>query len=1787
MPASEKTWRNTRLLHRIFAATSLLMLFATIVMFAKDHARPWKTYQRTARRVNLKLTAWRKLQFETESAVTERHALQAELQLAKAGPIDLNAIDQFIVLLERDHQARKEPAPALSRLKQQAEAFNAERAKTGIDGDTTKGPFAAFTKALGQVGDLRDQLAQARAKLKQAEQTGDEAKEKAASERVAQLEQRLQAAREALEAARAERKQALTRLATQRQAVIDELAAHIRGARFREDNALKAKQFETADLDAARADVGLALRDGKPMETIHRLEAKVKEIKAKVDQLELAYQVAQATRTDLEHQLAQLVARQIDIEKKLSDNLADLDRLNRQIKDERSTFFVNGLWPGKKWLELPILDAFNSPLTIDNLWADDLEQPMGSFSRTRRFDRCTTCHKSIDKSMPGTADVPAFEPAEEVDFLIRFDGGDEESGDTESAAAVQQELAAILGEAISTSVPENERELRRTVGIILADEGLIATRDVTVQFVQPRSPAARAEFDLVGGNRWQTTATELRSFPLQPHRELRPAEVVILVDAFPTESDLRLTLRGNGGETIFKLPAETEAEQALAAFKQAGAQISVVPQLEGENIVLRSVDVGPDAFVALSAEGSSAAAFLEALSNTAAFGVDLRPPPVIPGLKVGDVLLMINDDPVPNRNWAVQRLMDAARSGETLRLRVRRGLAHPFATHPKLDLFLGSLSPHKKADFACTICHLGQGSATDFKWASHTPNSPEQETDWRNRLGWFNNAHWIYPMLPKRFAESGCIQCHHDVVELEPSEQFPEPPAPKLMHGYHLIRKYGCYGCHEINGFAGPGKRQGPDLRLEPNFYGAAQQFRGVADSGYDKLTSEERRWIDDLIAHPERDAVRHRIVEMIERDAQLAAANRSAQDSDAEAAKDSNDNEPSQQARFSTEVHTKIASLLKDVDTPGTLRRAGPALRYVGKKLSRDFLFDWIDNPKRFRPSTKMPRFFGNHGHLDPASRTKGEELGKVEVAGIVEYLLGYSQPFEYLDPPQGITPVKTSEEKNEQIARGKIEFERCLACHTHGDFPDIAEFRGDNEIVQGPDLTYLGDKFDTDQGRRWLYSWVKQPMRYHVRTFMPELFLDPITHKDADGKVTGVTDPAADIVAYLINSKREAYQPAPYQFNDKSLDALALENLKERFHWTKAEQYLKEGIPASLQSSLKGAELELVISAADQNAAKQNGDVFAKLLKEKKLRYIGRKALSKYGCFGCHDIPGFEDAKPIGTGLADWGVKETSKLAFEHILEYVEHGHGHAASSSRGHDGQDDADHVTSGPIETPPAFFLKQLESHSRIGFLYQKLTEPRSYDYHVVENKRYNEWLRMPQFSFDGDDREAIMTFILGLVADPPRAKYVYQPSPRKKAILEGKRLLEKYNCGGCHILSAERWELAYQPGAFEEQSMLPTFPFVLHQFTSEELEQAQQVDQRNMMRSTVRVLPLLDSSGHPLVLDEELEQVEDDYTYDPLKVSYAVQLYAPTILNGHPYQPSSAPLSVPASLIERRYGAWGGLLAKYMLPRVVAREAQVNPQVKGSEAWAWLPPPLIGEGGKVQTDWLHDFLLDPHPIRPAVVFRMPRFNMSSAEAAAIANYFAAIDGAEFPYEFENEQREEHLVRAERQYVERLKAAGVTGGLDAKQLANRHLDDAMKIVVDKNYCRQCHIVADFIPQQSQRAMGPDLAAVQRRLRPNYVRRWIANPTSILPYTAMPINVPYKPDDPKLLGTTVPQDLYHGNSIQQVDALVDLLMNFDVYAKRRALVTPLVQANQQAAPADENAEEKTNTKPAETPQ
>ena len=93
----------------------------------------------------------------------------------------------------------------------------------------------------------------------------------------------------------------------------------------------------------------------------------------------------------------------------------EFNRLATSLDERQATYFTSSVpFLGKKWLELPVLDAFNSPLKIDNLWTENLSISNGSFGTVTRFDRCTTCHKSIDKTAPGSAVDPLYPHEYEV-----------------------------------------------------------------------------------------------------------------------------------------------------------------------------------------------------------------------------------------------------------------------------------------------------------------------------------------------------------------------------------------------------------------------------------------------------------------------------------------------------------------------------------------------------------------------------------------------------------------------------------------------------------------------------------------------------------------------------------------------------------------------------------------------------------------------------------------------------------------------------------------------------------------------------------------------------------------------------------------------------------------------------------------------------------------------------------------------------------------------------------------------------------------------------------------------------------------------------------------------------------------------------------------------------------------------------------------------------------------------------------------------------------------------------
>ena len=483
------------------------------------------------------------------------------------------------------------------------------------------------------------------------------------------------------------------------------------------------------------------------------------------------------------------------------------------------------------------------------------------------------------------------------------------------------------------------------------------------------------------------------------------------------------------------------------------------------------------------------------------------------------------------------------------------------------------------------------------------------------------------------------------------------------------------------------------------------------------------------------------------------------------------------------------------------------------------------------------------------------------------------------------------------------------------------------------------------------------------------------------------------------------------------------------------------------------------------------------------------------------------------------------------------------------------------TATELKEDKDFFTKKLVMGEREGFIWQKLNEPRSYDFRKTAMKGYNDKLRMPKFTFNQDPKkqeqaiESVMTFILGLVSEPPAPQYIYNPTGRQKTINNGRLVLEKYNCAGCHMLGLERWDVNFAAGQLGQKIDKPGYPFEKVIPTAQQLKTSTTKNPRGNFHASLVGLATRDpATGQLAVLNE------DRVAYDPSdaenKPHYEITLYQPAVLAGE-VRNASEKILVPASALAQRdesgthpqvWGAWGGDLAKNIYASVLADEKKINPNANAAETWGWLPPNLANEGQKVQTAWLHKFLLEPYAIRPAVVLRMPKFNMSSAEAQALAEYFAAVNN-----------------------VPTLEPASATSTAylnEALAAHPQHYDEAMKIVTSNNYCVKCHHVGDFAPQGNPKGHGPQLSQVSDRLRPDYLKRWIANPQAILPYTGMPRNIEI--DNPSkevnFPGTTTPQE----QAQAQLQGLVDLLMNYNDIAKSKYSVKEMVKPAAPVPPA-----------------
>ena len=134
------------------------------------------------------------------------------------------------------------------------------------------------------------------------------------------------------------------------------------------------------------------------------------------------------------------------------------------------------------------------------------------------------------------------------------------------------------------------------------------------------------------------------------------------------------------------------------------------------------------------------------------------------------------------------------------------------------------------------------------------------------------------------------------------------------------------------------------------------------------------------------------------------------------------------------------------------------------------------------------------------------------------------------------------------------------------------------------------------------------------------------------------------------------------------------------------------------------------------------------------------GETLVRTYGCFGCHEIPGFEDESKVGADLGEFGAKLADELDFGDTVG-----------------------------IE------------HSWTGWTIGKVTDPRRYQTRRIAS-------RMPVFHQIKDNEENARALAVLLKSFQPEKyplSYIHNRSEKLNRIDAGRRLVKKYNCSGCH------------------------------------------------------------------------------------------------------------------------------------------------------------------------------------------------------------------------------------------------------------------------------------------------------------------------------------------------------------------------------------------------------------------
>jgi mono/diheme cytochrome c family protein len=350
--------------------------------------------------------------------------------------------------------------------------------------------------------------------------------------------------------------------------------------------------------------------------------------------------------------------------------------------------------------------------------------------------------------------------------------------------------------------------------------------------------------------------------------------------------------------------------------------------------------------------------------------------------------------------------------------------------------------------------------------------------------------------------------------------------------------------------------------------------------------------------------------------------------------------------------------------------------------KISAKLQPDWVKTWIRDPRAVKDVTWMPKIWYNSNSSAPSDAVRNEVEINAAVAYLFANSET-DYQFPVA--SPPKGDAGSGEKIVRSV----GCLGCHI---LDETDRTSAGPRRTFGQPLKNIGSKTTYT----WLYNWVKDPKHYSPDTFMPNMRLTDPQVADVATFLSGLSGPAG--TAAKAN-------PTPQQADEVLLDYLT-------------------NLYGSLDAKTRLAKM-------DTNAKQLD---------------LGQRVISRYGCYSCHMIKGFETTQPIGTELSEEGSKLVTRLDFAFA------------------------------PIQ------------HSKLAWFHQKMDDPRAFDSGRVLEPL--EKLRMPNFGASDTENERLQTALMSFQRDMQLAGALPARTANRDYMIAGRALVRRQNCVGCHEIEGE-------------------------------------------------------------------------------------------------------------------------------------------------------------------------------------------------------------------------------------------------------------------------------------------------------------------------------------------------------------------------------------------------------------